>query len=92
MGSHRLEVERRCEMTTRTKNGSGNRRVGGKLKLKKESLKDLDTQRNAGKVKGGGTLNAGRICGPTQQCGTAAYTNCNVSCIAVCGGGGFKIG
>jgi hypothetical protein len=63
-----------------------------KLKLKKESLKDLDARRKAGRVKGGGaSLGFGVIC-QSQGCATALYTNCNVSCIAVCGGGGFKIG
>jgi hypothetical protein len=64
-----------------------------KLRLKRESLKELDARRGAGKVKGGGaTVVVGAICGPTQGCATAAYTNCNLSCVAACGGGGFKIG
>lgn len=84
------------DVTTRKReskpaSGGGAKRTR-KLKLKKESLKDLDTRRNAGKVKGGALTVVG-ICGPTAACAaSAAYTNCNVSCVAVCGGGGFKIG
>lgn len=60
-----------------------------KLRLKKESLRDLDAPRKTRRVKGGGaTAAAGMICF-TQACATAAYTNCNLSCVAVCGGG-FK--
>ena len=64
-----------------------------KLKLKKETVKDLEARGKTGKVKGGAvtlSCQVGGICGPTLGCATAAYTNCNVSCVAVCGGGVFK--
>ena len=65
---------------------------GRKLRLKKESLKDLDARRGE-KIRGAGFLSAaGMLCGATQGCATAQYTNCNVSCVAVCGGGNLKIG
>jgi hypothetical protein len=68
------------------KKGPGQTR---KLKLKKETLKDLDVSR--GKRIKGGAVTVGGICGPTVAATcwcTAAATNCKLSCLAVCGGGG----
>jgi hypothetical protein len=77
-------------MTTKKK-GSGQAR---KLKLKKETLKDLDASRGK-RIKGGAvSAEAGVVChtvAATCFC-TAAATNCKVSCVAVCGGGGTLLG
>jgi len=59
-----------------------------KLKLKKETLRNLDVKDKARGVKGGGTI-VGNTAGATCVC-TARATNCNVSCVAVCGGGTFQ--
>ena len=69
-----------------TKKSGGKGRVK-KLKLKKETVRDLSVKGGSKAVKGGGSADIARICGPTFGCATAAYTNCNVSCLAVCGGG-----
>ena len=55
-------------------------RQSKKLKLKKEIIKDLEVKGKGKKVKGGNTA----LCvGVTQ-------TNCNVSCVMVCAGGGRR--
>jgi hypothetical protein len=77
-------------MTTRKRTDA--HRGAKKLKLNKETIRDLDSKGKAGQVKGGGTLlscQAGQVCF-TQGCATALFTNCLVSCNAVCGVGPMR--
>ena len=59
-------------------------RAGRKLRLKKDTIRDLDARGESKELKGGNTGFATCLC-------TAGATNCKLSCVAVCGGGSVNL-